>query len=629
MRALELLSPAKNLECGIAAIDHGADAVYIGAERFGARVAAGNTLADIEALCAYAHRFHARVYVTVNTILYDHELEETEKLIRDLQEIGVDALLVQDMGIIQMRKQWQKEGRNFPILHASTQADNRTVEKVRWLRDIGFRRVVLARELSLDDIREIHDSVPDVELEAFVHGALCVSYSGVCYASQYCFGRSANRGACAQFCRMKFDLLDAEGKELVHQRHLLSLRDMCRIDDIKSLAEAGVTSFKIEGRLKDVTYVKNVVTAYSKKIDELIQEFPQKYCRASLGTKQYTFIPQLQKSFSRGFTNYFLYDRLSSKIPSFNTPKAIGEPVGRVKEIRKNAFVVAGTTVFNNGDGLCFFDSANNLNGFRINRVENNSLYPQRMPSELQVGMQLFRNYDAAFERQLQQQTAVRKVPVSMCWKHTEKGFSLMVRSTETNISVEVQLPCEHQLAQKPQGENIRRQLSRLGDTVFECVAVEMDSNADDYFVPSSILADVRRKTIKKLETILLGGDVSSTVSEHKNTEQAVDKHTLPHDSLYAIHPYMYNVSNHLARAFYAERGMAEVASAFELDAHVPSKLLMQCRHCLRYEFGACIKYNEKKHGHPMPKYLRLADGRRFRLEFDCKHCQMNIYAED
>ena len=320
MTPLELLAPAKNLACGMAAVDHGADAVYIGAQRFGARVAAGNSVEDIRQLCDYAHPYGVRVYVTVNTIIYDDELEETEQLIRQLEEIGVDAILVQDMGVLRM---------DLPpiALHASTQTDNRTAGKVRWLRDLGFQRVVLARELSVSEIAAIHQEVPDMPLEVFVHGALCVSYSGLCYASQYCFGRSANRGACAQFCRMRFDLLDADGKELEHQRHLLSLKDMNLSDHLEELIEAGATSFKIEGRLKEVGYVKNVVAAYSQRLDAVIARHPDRYCRASQGHCTYSFTPNLNKTFNRGFTTYFLHGR-QPDIFSPDTPKAMGEYVG-------------------------------------------------------------------------------------------------------------------------------------------------------------------------------------------------------------------------------------------------------------------------------------------------------------
>ena len=342
MRTLELLAPAKNLECGIAAIDHGADAVYIGAPKFGARAAAGNSIEDIKQLCDYAHQFGAKVHVTVNTIIYDEEMnDDLFKMIVDLDRIGVDALLLQDMGLlweVRARSLWSRE------LHSSTQCDVRTPEKAYWLTTIGFDRVVLARELSIEEIKRIHEEVPDRTLEVFVHGALCVSYSGVCYASEQCFDRSANRGECAQFCRMKFDLLDAQGNEIEHQRHLLSLKDLCQIDHLKDLADAGASSFKIEGRLKDVNYVKNVVAAYSKKLDEIVAREPKEYRRASMGRCSYSFVPNLKKTFNRGFTNYFLRGR-QPDIASFDTPKAIGEYVGKVKEIRGNISFNVATTM--------------------------------------------------------------------------------------------------------------------------------------------------------------------------------------------------------------------------------------------------------------------------------------------
>ena len=362
MRKLELLAPAKDLKCGIAAIDCGADAVYIGAARFGARQAVGNSIDDINELCEYAHKFGCKVYVTVNTIIYDNELEDTQKLLNELGRIGVDAILVQDMGITKLQLPQDVD------LHASTQTDNRSAEKVEWLARHNFDRVVLARELSLEEIRIIHQRVPQTELEVFVHGALCVSYSGVCYASEYCFGRSANRGACAQFCRMKFDLTDKDGNEIINQAHLLSLKDMCRIDSLELLADAGVTSFKIEGRLKDINYVRNVTAAYSNQLNEIISRRGSEYKRASSGVCDIRFTPNLNKTFNRGFTDYFLNGR-TSDLASFYTPKAMGEYVGKVKEIRGNSFNVAGTTSFANGDGLCFINSNNELEGFRINRA--------------------------------------------------------------------------------------------------------------------------------------------------------------------------------------------------------------------------------------------------------------------
>lgn len=599
MTNLELLAPAKNLECGMAAIDHGADAVYIGAPRFGARAAVGNSVDDIQRLCQYAHQYDARVYVTVNTIIYDGELEATRQLIGELAEAGVDAILVQDMGIVQLNPQ-------LP-LHASTQTDNRTADKVRWLRSLGFRRVVLARELSVQEIADIHRQVPDVELEVFVHGALCVSYSGLCYASQHCFARSANRGACAQFCRMKFDLLDADGNELEHQRHLLSLKDMNQLEHLDELILAGATSFKIEGRLKDATYVKNVVAAYSQRLNAFIDRHADAYRRASRGRCTYSFTPNLRKTFNRGFTTYFLQGR-QPDIFSPDTPKAMGEFVGTVKELRRDSFNVAGTAAFANGDGLCYMDGNRELQGFRVNRAEGNRLYPQQMPRTLRPGIALYRNNDQEFERLLSRPSSERRIPVSLRLSVTPDGFAL------SGDGVTVSMACEHQTAAKPQRDNIVRQLSRMGGTPYECSGVEL---ADDFgwFIPSSLLADLRRQWVAARLSKPAVLQCPSVPSEP----------VAP--SAYPV-GYLHNVANREARAFYAAHGMAGVAPAFELQAPRQA-LLMQCRHCLRYSLGYCVKHGGAKPSWREPLMLRLSDGRCFRLEFDCRHCQMNVYAED
>ena len=595
MRSLELLAPAKNLECGIAAVDHGADAVYIGAARFGARVAAGNSVDDIRQLCEYAHQYGVKVYVTVNTIIFDNELETTRQLIEQLKEAGVDAILVQDMGLLKMKLP--------PIaLHASTQTDNRTVEKVKWLRSLGFRRIVLARELSVDEINAIHQQVPDVELEVFVHGALCVSYSGQCYASQCLFGRSANRGACAQICRMKYDLLDADGNEIEHQRYLLSLKDLNQYAHLEELIQAGACSFKIEGRLKDITYVKNVVAAYSQQLDAIIAKHPQEYCRASQGHCTYSFTPNLKKTFNRGFTTYFLHGR-QPDIFSPDTPKAMGEFVGTVKELRRDSFNVAGTAAFANGDGLCFINRDGELEGFRVNRAEGNRLFPQQMPKNLRPGLALYRNNDMEFERQLARQSSVRKISMTFSLKETANGFSL------TALDVTIEITCEHQAAEKSPRENIIRQLSKLGGTPYECSGVEL---AEDFnwFIPSSVLADMRRQWVEQITGIKR----SSTATEEIG-------YTGSHESapLYD-YPYLYNISNQQAQQFYGAKSL----TAYELKpANGP---LMQCRHCLRYALGYCVKNGGRKPQWKEPLSLRLGDGRTFRLEFDCKHCQMNVW---
>ncbi len=600
MRLLELLAPAKNLECGMAAIDHGADAVYIGAQRFGARVAAGNSVDDISRLCTYAHQFGARVYITVNTIIYDHELEDTRLLLLQLQKAGADAVLVQDMALVGMVP-------DMP-LHASTQTDNRTADKVQWLKSLGFSRVVMARELSVEEIADIHAQVPDVELEVFVHGALCVAYSGLCYASQHCFGRSANRGECAQFCRMKFDLLDADDHVIEHQRHLLSLKDLCLIDHLEELALAGATSFKIEGRLKDVSYVKNVTAAYSEQLNRIVAKHPDQYKRASKGRVNYTFTPNLAKTFNRGYTTYFVHGR-QPLIASFDTPKAMGEYVGTVKEFRGSSFNVAGTASFANGDGLCFINADKELEGFRVNRVEGNRIFPLKTPANLRSGMRLYRNNDQEMERILSRPSAVRKIPIKMSLRSTSQGFILKAEGVEAELQI------EHQQAQKPQHENIVRQLSKLGDTPFVCESIDIPSDFN-YFIPNSQLTELRQQIVQQLYLYGL-----PLVSISNTDSKRYRYHLFPY-----WESYFYNIANHAARQFYEQQGLTTVADALEIS-EPPHAVLMQCRHCLRYALGYCVKNGGRHAEWKEPLRLRLGDGREFPIAFDCQHCQMNIYA--
>ena len=623
MRTLELLAPAKNLEIGKAAIDHGADAVYIGAPRFGARAAVGNSVNDIRELCRYAHLFGVKVHVTVNTIVYDDELEDTLIMIRDLADAGVDALLLQDMGVAERCLQMQVSGElsRLPVLHASTQCDTRSAEKVRWLQSVGFSRAVLARELSVEEIAAIHRAVPHVELEVFVHGALCVSYSGVCYASQHCFKRSANRGECAQFCRLRFDLLDSNGREIEHQRHLLSLKDMCRIDHLEALADAGACSFKIEGRLKDIDYVKNVVSAYSRRLDELVARRPEEYCRASRGRVEYHFEPNLKKTFNRGFTSYFLHGR-QPDIASFDTPKAMGEYVGKVKEMRGNSFNVAGTAVFSNGDGLCFINANRELEGFRVNKAEGNRLYPLKMPHSLRPGMSLYRNNDVAFEKLMAGNTAERKIPLKLFFSITEEGFSLSSEGVEAKIAF------AHQPAHRVQTDNILRQLGKLGGTQYVCDEVVIEPGADSYFIPSSLLADLRRKLVEELNSRQSLAPAPVTEMPVTSVSPVVEdaSASIVWQPEYKRFPYLYNISNQAAVKFYEGQGMANVTPAFE-QKETGHPLVMQCRHCIRYSLGFCVKRGGERPRWREPLFLALPDGRRFQLEFDCHECQMNVYA--
>lgn len=623
MRKLELLAPAKDLKCGIAAIDCGADAVYIGAARFGARQAVGNSIDDINELCEYAHKFGCKVYVTVNTIIYDNELEDTQKLLNELGRIGVDAILVQDMGITKLQLPQNV------ALHASTQTDNRSAEKVEWLARHNFDRVVLARELSLEEIRNIHRRVPQTELEVFVHGALCVSYSGVCYASEYCFGRSANRGACAQFCRMKFDLTDKDGNEIINQAHLLSLKDMCRIDSLEQLADAGVTSFKIEGRLKDINYVRNVTAAYNKQLNEIISRRGSEYERASSGVCDIRFTPNLNKTFNRGFTDYFLNGR-TSDLASFYTPKAMGEYVGKVKEIRGNSFNVAGTTSFANGDGLCFINSNNELEGFRINRAEGNRLFPLRMPRGLRKGIALYRNSDQLFEKELNGDNVQRKLGIRINIKASAEGLHIEANTCDEKLHINLQKDISLEKAQKSQVDNIKRQISKFGNTIFTVEDVIVEPTDFPWFIPNSILAEIRRQATDELM-----GRLSEMSENQKDTKTKDQAQQLPDNgkvSFHSIssyqHPYMYNIANRLAHLFYEQEGMSDITPAFEIKKP-SSPLVMQCRYCLRHELGQCKKSHKQSGLLKEPLHLRLADGRTFRLEFDCKKCQMNIYADE
>lgn len=610
-RKIELLAPARNLECGIEAINHGADAVYIGAPKFGARAAAVNSLKDIASLVEYAHLYNVRIYVAVNTILNEEELAETQQMIWSLYRIGVDALIVQDMGITQMSLP--------PIpLHASTQMDNRTPEKVRFLAEAGFRQIVLARELSLRQIREIHEDCPHVALEVFIHGALCVSYSGQCYVSQACFGRSANRGECAQFCRLPFNLVDADGKTIVRNKHLLSLKDLNQSDLLEDLLDAGATSLKIEGRLKDVSYVKNVTAAYRRRLDALFTRRLE-YARASSGTCRFHFTPCLEKSFSRGFTHYFLRGR-EPEISSFDTPKSLGEEMGTMKEQRGNYLTVAGVKPFHNGDGVCFPDEQGRLQGFRINRVDGNKLFPAGEMPRIKPRTRLYRNFDQEFERILSRPSSERKIQIQ--WELADNPFGFTLSATdEDDNHVALSFPCTKEEARTPQADNLRNQLSKLGNTPFEVTeGTERPEKgiilrlSRQWFIPASMLADWRRQVVEKL--------IAARRINYRK-ELAVlqpTKHSFPTASL----NYLGNVMNTSAATFYHNHGVTSIAPAYEKQP-VPDAVLMFCKHCLRYSMGWCPARHQMRSPYPEPYYLVGTDGKRFRLEFDCKQCQMKV----
>ena len=602
-RKIELLAPAKDYETGIAAINYGADAVYIGAARFGARQAAGNSVEDIARLVDYAHIFGVKVYVTLNTIIYDEEIASVEKLVQELYDAGVDALIVQDMGIA---------GMNIPPipLHASTQMDNRTVEKVKFLSDVGFPRVVLARELTLEQINEIHKAVPETELEVFVHGALCVSYSGQCYASQHCYGRSANRGACAQFCRLPFDLVDADGKVIVRDRHLLSLKDMNRSASIEEMLDAGVTSFKIEGRLKDASYVKNITAYYREKLDTVFAR-RKEYERASQGKSYPQFTPAPEKSFNRGFTDYMLHGS-KENMTSFESPKSKGEYIGRVKFVSRYYFTIIGGD-FNNGDGACFVGEDGKLHGFRINKVEGNRIYPQTMP-QIESGNELYRTYDCDFERLLSRPDAPRRIAISLLFSDSAFGFSLQAVD-ESGVEHCVEIPFKKEVARSSQRDNIINQLGKWGNTPFEVSNIDIKLS-DDWFVPSSLLSEMRRTLC---DLILKNRCASVERTNMRLKENNIDYITTALD-------YKGNISNKFAQQFYKQHNVCDLQPAFELQSKEKASVMF-CKHCLKYSLGWCTK-SGKPSPYKEPFYIVSGDGRKFRLAFDCKECVMRVVAE-
>lgn len=601
VRPIELLAPARDLLCGKEAILHGADAVYIGAPRFGARAAAGNSVEDISELCAFAHLYGARIYVALNTILREEELPEVERLIHRLYAVGVDALIIQDMGITRLDLP--------PIpLHASTQMDNRTSEKVRFLQTVGFTQVVLARELTLAEIRAIAEET-EVPLEVFVHGALCVSYSGQCYLSAALSGRSANRGECAQYCRLPYRMVDAEGKEIAVGKHLLSLKDMNRSDHLEELLDAGVSSLKIEGRLKEVAYVKNVTAYYRQRLDAILARRPE-YRRASYGRSRFDFVPTLEKSFNRGFTPFFLHGRRVD-ITSFDTPKSLGEPIGTVKELKGNSFTFAGVKALHNGDGLTFFNARGELEGFRVNRVEQNRVFTLDRPM-IRPKMALYRNVDQEFESVLAKSSAVRKLVVELTFSDHAFGFSLELKE-ESGARVSIVKPFQKGLARIDQAANIRTQLTKLGNTPFEASAVQIALSAQ-WFVPSSLLAEMRREGVERL------------LAAKRIRYQREERCLVPTEAQFPEKrlTYLGNVANSQAEAFYRAHGVEEVEPAFERQPRkeVP---LMFTKHCLRYSMGWCPIRQKGKSPFKEPYYLQYKDTL-LRLKFDCAACQMLIF---
>lgn len=607
---IELLAPAKNAEFGRQAILHGADAVYIGGPAFGARAAAGNSIEDIAELAEFAHQYHAQVFVALNTILSDSELKQAEKIIWQIYDAGADALIVQDMGILQL---------DLPpiALHASTQMDNRTPEKAKFLEQVGFSQVVLARELNLEQIKEVA-SQTQMQIEFFIHGALCVSYSGQCYISHAFTNRSANRGECSQMCRLPCNLKTRQGETLAENQHLLSLKDNNQTQNLEALIDAGVRSFKIEGRLKDLSYVKNVTAHYRQQLDRIINT-RHGLTASAHGECSHSFSPDPDKSFNRGKTEYFVNER-SCDVADFRTPKYLGEPVGKVAKLGRDHFVIDSELSFNNGDGLCYFDaryqdakmSDDKLQGLRVNRADGHKLYVTKLPKDLKPGMLVYRNHDHRFEGMLAKESAKRTLGLEMELEETCDGFSLTVKDAFGHVGsaiVETEKMPAQDFSQSM--KTLNKQLSKLGSTYFSLV--ELKANGlEKYFIPASILNGLRR-------------DAVATLLVDRKQGYQRPKPWLKDDK--AIFPdrhlsYLGNVANQKAKEFYQAHGVIQVQDAYELNRVREDTPLMITKHCLRYSFNLCPKEVEGIKAEPM----LLEMGRdELKLIFDCHKCEMLV----
>lgn len=611
---LELLAPAKNADYGIEAIRHGADAVYIGGPAFGARATAGNSVEDIARLCTYAHQYHAQVFVALNTILMDNELADAEKLIWQLYEAGADALIVQDMGVLQL---------NLPpiALHASTQMDNRSPEKVAFLEQVGFSQVVLARELGLSQIRDVAAHT-HMQLEFFIHGALCVAYSGLCNLSHSFSNRSANRGECSQMCRLPGNLKTRQGDVLAQNEHLLSLKDNNQTENLEALIDAGIRSFKIEGRLKDLSYVKNVTAHYRQKLDAIMARRPE-FKASSHGRCEHSFTPDPEKTFNRGSTDYFVNER-SQGIKDFRSPKYIGEEVGKVVSIGKDFIQVSSSHEFNNGDGLAFFpanfamakQSDDKLQGLRVNRAEGLKLHILQVPKDLKVGMTLYRNHNQAFEALLSKESSKRIIGVDLRLSDTQEGLALTLTDIY-GLTATVNLVVEKTPATDVDKtlQNTRTQLGKLGSTDFVARSISIDT-AQAWFLPASVLNGLRRDGVAALEAARVQGYVRPLPWKHNQDAVYPVKHL----------SYLGNVANEKAKDFYQRHGVIEIQDTYEKNGVTEDVPLMITKHCLRFNFNLCPKEVPGIKADPM--VLEIGNDV-LKLVFDCPKCEMMVVGEN
>jgi putative protease len=600
-RKIELLAPAKDAATAIAAIRCGADAVYMGAEKFGAREAAANTTEAIKQVTDLAHQYYAKVYVTLNTLLYDEELPAAEKMIGQLYKIGIDGLIIQDAGLLEL------DLPPLPMI-ASTQMNNDSPEKVRFLQDVGFSRAILARELTLDEIKRIRKAT-SIELECFIHGALCVGMSGQCYMSYALGGRSGNRGQCAQPCRRIYSVKDEQGKIIVRNRHLLSLKDLNLAEHLEELIDAGVSSFKIEGRLKDVSYVVNTVGYYRKLLDKIMTK--KNLQKSSSGTVQLSFEPNLEKTFNRGFTDYGFRGK-AADFGSIDTPKSMGEFVGVVTDVGKDYFVIDGEQELHNADGICFFDNEKNLSGTVINGVEGRKVYPQKMFG-IHAGQKIYRNYDCQFVRKLTGKASQRKIGLSMVMRETPKGFAL-VGSDEDGNEATAEIVDDKQPALKKESarQTTVTQLTKLGNTIFECSDVQMETQ-DVYFLPVSRLNAAKRELVARLLEVRECNRPRASGNILKNDIEYPEKQLT----------YMGNVLNTKAEAFYRRHGVETIEPAAESGLDLSGRVVMTTKYCLRQELGLCGGSRSKTREEPL--ILQDEDGREYKIKFCCGPCGMQI----
>jgi putative protease len=603
MERIELLAPARDLDCGLAAIDCGADAVYIGAERFGARSRAGNRLEDISRLIDHGHAYWAKVYVTVNTLLHDHELDHAAALIAELHQRGADGIIVQDVGLLECGLP------PIPLI-ASTQMHIDSAEKVAFLQEVGFSRVTLARELTLDEIRAIRGR-STVELECFVHGALCVCYSGQCTLSYALGGRSGNRGECAQPCRLRYSLVDGEGRAVVADRHLLSLKDLNLSDHIEELIDAGVRSFKIEGRLKDKAYVANVVGFYRRRLDEILGR--RGWSKASSGKVNLGFVPDVSQTFHRGYSTYFLHGR-QELIGSPDTPKMVGQRIGRVIAYDRRSFTLDSRPPLVSGDGLCFFDGHDELQGTLVNQVSGAVVTPDRMDG-IQVGTVVHRNHNHAFAMALARTRARRTIAVRLVLEETATGLRLTATDEDGNTA-STEIACEKTAALNPAGQEatVARQLAKMGRTLFSCEGVQL-AWRQPLFLPVAATNAMRREVLDGLLKV------------RAQNRPCQIREVAPSDAAYPERQlsYLGNVLNAKAEAFYRRHGVTDIEPAAESGLDMRGRKVMTTKYCLRHQLGLCLKQGG---GDSVHEPLTLVDeqGRRLRLRFDCTACRMEIY---